>query len=596
MRKDHILRHNKASQFPQKILFYDVETKGRKRPDNIIAHSFILASTCYVTKTKFKDYDSTEKNIFMNKKDFWDYTLSKTANKTTLLMIAHNENWDFIAVNGFYELLERGWEMKGAIIEKGIWIVRFTKGDKRIVVYDSINWFRFKLKEMGKVVGLLKTEIDFEKCTCKELSDYCMNDTMILTKFFGKWVNFLREHNFGNFKPTIASQAFSCYTHRFMNYPIHIHTNQKAIDLERESFRGGVNLCFKIGEYIESIYDLDVVSMYASQMKDHYFPTRLIEYSVRPTKEKLISFLKNFAVIAKVKIRMNHPTIALRREKLIFPIGTFIVTLTSPELEYVNVHGEILEVYEAAIYYQEKIFDDYVDYFIDLKLKYAAEKNFAYEKISKMLLNALYGRFGLKIRDKFLIGECSIYEVGNELQYDARTKELTKVVRFGGKVFQYDKDHREGNDSFPAIPSFVSAHARMKLWEIIYLAELPNMFYCDTDSVFLNKKGYKKVAHLIDPEKMGMLKIEDQGQRLKVFGCKDYELDDVVKIKGIKESAIKLGEGLYKQERFLKIKSLMKKGQLDTPQIEIITKQLKRIYDKGHVLPNGQIIPFKLTE
>lgn len=596
MRKDHILRHNKASRFPQKILFYDVETKGRKLPDNIISHSFILASTCYVTKTNFKNYDSIEKNIFRYKTNFWDYVESKTANKTTLVMIAHNENWDFIAVNGFYELLDRGWTMKGAIIEKGIWIVRFAKGDKRIVVYDSINWFRFKLKEMGKVIGLPKTEIDFEKCTIQELSDYCMNDTMILTKFFGEWVNFLREHDFGNFKPTIASQAFSCYTHRFMNYPIHIHTNQKVIDLERGSFRGGVNLCFKLGEFIQKIYDLDVVSMYASQMKDHYFPTRLIEYSVRPTKEKLISFLKNFAVIAKVKIKMDHPIIAIKKEKLIFPIGIFDITLTSPELNYVLKHGEILEVYEVAIYHQEKIFDEYVDYFIDLKLKYAAEENIAYEKISKMLLNALYGRFGLKIRDKFLIGECSIYEVGNELQYDTRTKELTKIVRFGGKVYQYDKNHREGNDSFPAIPSFVSAYARMKLWEIIYLAGLENMFYCDTDSVFLNEEGYRKVHHLIDPESMGMLKIEDQGQRLKVFGCKDYELDDKIKIKGIKESAIKLEEGLYQQERFLKIKSLMKKGQLDTPQIEIITKQLKRIYDKGIVLSNGVVIPFTLNE
>jgi len=66
-------------------------------------------------------------------------------------------------------------------------------------------------------------------------------------------------------------------------------------------------------------------------------------------------------------------------------------------------------------------------------------------------------------------------------------------------------------------------------------AHLSNCFYCDTDSIILNKKGLKNLVSTLHPDKLGLLKIEGEARRVILRGAKHYTFGSDVKCKGIKK-------------------------------------------------------------
>ncbi|MBA7576253.1 hypothetical protein ES708_18092 [subsurface metagenome] len=122
------------------------------------------------------------------------------------------------------------------------------------------------------------------------------------------------------------------------------------------------------------------------------------------------------------------------------------------------------------------------------------------------------------------------------------------------------------------------------------------MFYCDTDSVMVNDDGLERLKPLIHKTRLGALKYEGSADSVRIHGLKDYVFGEKIKIKGISPSAISLGDGHFKQEQFLKFRSLLKMGSLDAPIIRTIEKHLKREYKKGVVEESGLITPFSLSE
>ena len=65
----------------------------------------------------------------------------------------------------------------------------------------------------------------------------------------------------------------------------------------------------------------------------------------------------------------------------------------------------------------------------------------------------------------------------------------------------------EGASSCVAIASYVTAAARVYLAKMIELAGEGNILYCDTDSLFVTRKGYDNLARFVQQDKLGKLKV-----------------------------------------------------------------------------------------
>jgi len=158
-----------------------------------------------------------------------------------------------------------------------------------------------------------------------------------------------------------------------------------------------------------------------------------------------------------------------------------------------------------------------------------------------------------------------------------------------------DQDDKNPIHTFVGIASHVTAYARIYLYKLMKQAGKNNIYYCDTDSLFVNKKGERKLKSYIHETVLGKLKLEKQPHELRIYGLKDYIIDGIATLKGIRKNAEKVGENKYKQEQFESLKTAIRKKHLNKPHVSYIIKTLKREYKKGIVTFSGRVKPFHFS-
>lgn len=629
LRKCHKLKFNEKTTMPTMFITYDTETKQKLEKDGTKTHSLKLGVARF---WKIKSGTITQDElVFYKKEDFWNWVESHIDQKQKCYLFAHNHQFDGQIVDLFNELPARNWHMKKEVIDNNLFIMKWQKGIhhntkridgievttqkgniKTLYCLDTFNFFKTSVKAMGEKLGVPKLEIDFEKCTKEELLIYCKRDVEITEMMILSFIKFLQDNDLGNFQPTIASQAMNAYRHRFMTHEIFIHTNEDAINLERESYRGGRNEAFFIGEIKEKIYCLDFNSLYPSVMIDNLYPTKLIAFKQFNTMSSLKIDMEKYLVIAELTVTVNEPLLALRRERLIFPTGTFTGSFCGPEIQMLMERNCILKVGKVALYKGHKIFYQYVKFFYDERLKAKARKDKISDEMLKIMLNSLYGKFGQLKKENTIVGECSELEIGSHLVIDHDTKECYMTKRFAGKVIKSVSTKEESYNSFPAIASYCTAYARMELLEAIEKADWKNVFYCDTDSVFINQAGFDNLKGYVDPSKLGMLKLEYVSNGMIIKGCKDYiifkdkEKEGITiketKIKGVNKKSLLQSENLNSSNvysdllKFDKFATSLHNGKINCIVERRMSKTLTRKYSKGTKLENGKIKSIRLFE
>lgn len=595
-RKPHCLKREKTLAIPRHFIFFDTETIQEKKPDGRIEQKLALGWACYYRKSYGRNLERHEWLNFVDALSFWQFVYQHTEPKRKLWVLSRNLVFDFTITKGWKYLRQVGFKLK-FFYNGGTTSIISVKGRYGSIVFlDIMNWFVESLEKTGERIGIPKLKIDFNTCTPEYLNIYCKRDVEIEIENFKRFIKFLESNSISRLRYTRGSTAMSAYLFRHYHKKIYIHNNEQAIDLERDSYRGGRTECFYLGELKDDdYYIVDVNSLYPFVMREHDYPIKYKKIVHKPTKTTLKHYLRTFSAVAKVLIDTDEPVYAVRRERTIFPVGKFWVTLTTPELKYALEHNHLVKVEQAVFYEQANIFKSYVDRFYKLRQKFKREGIAEYEELCKKMLNSLYGKFGQKAEVWKKIGECPDEPDRVEICYiDGCTR--TKAIRYLlGEVFELE-GYKESFNSFPAIAAHVAAYGRLHLWQLMKQAGEGNYFYCDTDSIFVNELGLHNLGNELDNECLGGLKVIEQMDSLTIRGLKDYTTATKEVIKGIRKLAIKIDEGVYEQELWPSFKGLLRQKHPSVYAIRTIRKTLNRKYTKGHVCSNGVIVPLLLGE
>jgi len=593
-RAPHALKKETTLTIPRHFIFFDTETSQHTLEDGSIEQRFKLGWACYYRRP-YKDHKQVVEWFYIDRIGaFWDYVVSKALPKQRLWVIARNVVFDFTICKGWENLRREEYKLKFFHNNGCSAIVTVKKKSSTIVFLDSMNWFTESLAKTGERIGIPKMSIDFDTCTDTELSVYCKNDVLIEFENFKVFIAFLEDNMIGRLCYTKASTAMAAYLFRHYHTPIYIHNNAEAINLERESYKGGRCECFVLGDLSgQPFYVFDVNSLYPFVMQRHSYPTKYVKLHHRLTPKKLAKLLTEFAVVAKVVIETTEPVYAIKRGRTIFPVGTYETTLCTPELLYALEHGHVVKVLDAVSYEQAPIFKSYVSTMYGLRQDFKVRQNKEYEQIVKYLLNSLYGKFGQKAEDWVKIGDAPGEPDREEMILYKNPRRAMRLRYLLGEVFEL-KGHSEAYNSFPAIASHVTAYARLYLWELMQACGHGNYVYCDTDSLMVTDVGRDNLAPYLSPIELGKLKLERTVDKLIIRGLKDYSADEKVVIKGVRKSATQVSDGVYTQEQWPSFKGIFKGTDANTYIVKHVTKHLTREYTKGDVGIDGIITPFVL--
>ena len=593
-RRPHVLKREKTLTIPRRLVFFDTETKQIPQPDGSILQEFRLGWLAFWQRAYGKHRERTDWHYFDTVVSFWDYIFDHTMPKQRLWVIARNIVFDFTVCSGWEHLKRAGYKLKFFHNNGCSVIVTVRKGNRSIVFLDSMNWFTESLAKTGERIGIPKMEIVFDTCTVAELSRYCKNDVRIELENFRIFIRFLQDNTISRLCYTKASTAMAAYLFRHCHTPIYIHNNKQAIDLERDSYKGGRCECFYIGALgDEPYYILDVNSIYPYVMAENLYPVKYEAIRHNMSISELRDTIKDKSVVAKVRLQTDEPVYAIRTERTLFPVGDFVVTLCTPEIRYALEHNHIVEVMDVIVYQQANIFRSYVETLYKLRQGFKAAKVKSYDVLCKDLLNSLYGKFGQRAENWLRIGAAPNEPDREELIFYTNPRKVKRLRYLLGEVFELT-GHSESFDSFPAIAAHVTAYARMLLWSLMQTAGIGNYLYCDTDSLIVTDRGLDRLSALTNESELGKLKLEEQGTHLIIMGLKDYVTERKTVIKGVSKNAEKIADNVYRQQSWPSFRGLLKSKDANTYLVKTVTKHLTREYAKGTVTQSGVIQPFLL--
>ena len=588
---------------PEHCIFFDSES--HVSPDGL--HTPYLIWACFWDnwKQNWLPYKSNSPDVG---RKFWNHVSDTASSAFTLYVYAHNAEYDLLVTRGISHLANNGFRVKSWFAKGSVFILDFEgpEGEK-IRILSTTNYYAGTLKDLGNAVGLEKIDVDVLNITEEQAMPYCKRDAEIIVKAMEDYFTFIDENEYGSVMSTISGQAFHIFKKKFMHHDIFVHSHEKVIELERAAYMGGRVECFQIGRLPGRIYCLDVNSMYPYVMSITKVPVKYLTARKCPSIKDIAAWIAaGYCLVAEVEIRTEEPDFPKKLEdKLIFPVGEFTTSLCTPELSLALKKGAVIRCNKAAIYEGEIIFDTYI---AELYEKRKQEKNPIKNKTLKLFLNGLYGKFGQQADEWDPVEEADPLEISVEEVFNNETKRMETYKTFGGTRF-FHAGLFESYDSFAAIAAHVTSAARCVLQRYINAAERADVYYCDTDSLFVSEDARIRLANHSDSTALGRLKVEKISDEVYLYAPKDYrflnnllEGDELgknfIRQKGVKRGAKALDDTntKWEQDQWPKLAGMLRKGDISTYRTLKMVKNLSRAYNKGTVNPDGKVLPIRLTK
>lgn len=379
----------------------------------------------------------------------------------------------------------------------------------KVTIQDSLKILNFSVDKIAKDFGLpiSKLSIDYKefrevghRLTQEEI-DYIRNDVTIVALALEKMFEQ------GLTKMTIASDAMSDYKSRckkFRNiFPL---LNLEVDGLIRKSYKGGftyLNPLYTEKETTSGVV-FDVNSMYPAKMRYEMLPfgspepyEGKYEYDeVKPlfTQKLTCMFDLKKGKIPSIQIKNSlsfRPTEYIESSK-----GGFVtLTLTKPDLELFFKQYNVYYIkWEGGFKFKatNSLFAEYVDHWTERKIQSKKDDNKSMYLISKLMLNSLYGKFGLNP-----VGRKKMPFIGDDgvVKYAIGEREERKPV-------------------YIPVAAFITAYARK------YIIESSQAIR----DYSLNKYGYDAYVYSDTDSIHCLLKPEDVEELSKVIEIDDYKL------------------------------------------------------------------------
>lgn len=561
-RVPHIIKPNASGASPQTWIVLDTETLPVQLEPKRWQHVYRLSVSALWKRERANRADSTEILRFTDAREQVRFAADTPHNKERVGVAAHNMDYDAQVLDVHCRLRESGYRLTRATIDRGKWVQRWQRGGKAeglpsrtLLWLDLGNFFPIPLRELASWLGMSKWSMPDYDAPDEDWFRYCEQDVRIELQALKEWLAFCDENDLGYFAPTIAGQAFNAFRHRFMEHKIYVHVHPDVQAIEAASYFGGRCQEFFRGRAPKRKYaHVDVNSMYASVMADNEFPVKQVGHYGPMTPTQLAQLLTRFHAVARVQIDTDVPAFPLRSTpRTLYPIGSFVTSLPTPELLLAIEYGYLRDVEEVVTYEHAPIFQSYVAHFWNHRLEAKMRGDTWASKNDKNFLTSLYGKFGQRIVTSELLATEVDHRDEIWTEYDADDGTWYEYRSLAGRI---ERRVRKvyGRDTLIAIPAHVTSYARVKLWRLMVEAGIGNVLYVDTDSLIVHREALDRLWHYVESEALGGLRLIGQTETLYIRAPKWYRFGHKTKRAGISWAAKAVDWDKFEQDDFRNLK------------------------------------------
>ena len=423
----------------------------------------------------------------------------------------------------------------------------------------------------------------------RELVYYCERDTIALHQIllkFGQEIFKMYKIDIIKY-PTLPSLAFAIYRSKFMpKDKIPLILSKLHFTL-KESYYGGITDIYKpLGRKIHSY---DVNSLYPSSMLKYPMPVG------KPTFFSGNPYLLNkdpfgfFKVKISSPLDLKVPILPTKVEtksgiRTICSIGSWTGWYFSEEIKNAEKYGYKFEILEGYLFERDFIFTEYINNLYELKT--SVEDNDPKYFIAKLLMNSLYGRFGMNPISE----ESRIVSAEESERIIIERKNVKVVPLLSGNCFisfdKLDEDELDITNISVVISSAIASYSRIQMSYFMNKYQ-NNLYAIDTDGI---KVDCKLATSEVDNKQLGKMKYEYTFKEAvfvapKVYGgllehqYKKYKTE-LTKVKGLKDKI-----------SYWELKSVLNKNN----PLKLIQEKWKRRLGESTILVDLETYTLSIT-
>nr|QWO71389.1 DNA polymerase [Termitomyces sp. T123] len=388
----------------------------------------------------------------------------------------------------------------------------------------------------------------------KETIKYCEQDVRSLYSVIDKFnLLIFRNHRINAINyPTLSSLAMAIFRSNFFNensYKIPKILGNVYFFIKEGYFGGAVDV-YRPQLTEGEIYRYDVNSLYPYVMSKFDMPVgnpKYFEGDIFNYEKDPFGF---FEVEIETTKELKHPILPYKgskkdfRFRTIAPLGKWKGVYFSEEIKNSKKFGYKFKVLRGYTFERKQIFKEYVEFFYNLKSN--SSKADPIYTVSKLLLNSLYGKFGMSPykNNHKIINKNEFYKF-----FDIKDIEILSLIDLKNDNLFITYKKKVSKEDFLDSPNVnVAISAAITAYARIHMSKFKNnpnfeLYYSDTDSIDINIP----LPDMFVGNELGQMKLEHIFQKAvylapKVYGGIDTKNNEIIKIKGYKNSNVKFTE------------------------------------------------------
>lgn len=552
------IERNHLTRMPQRFIYLDSEAQQTKRGRKRI-QSYRLSVAALDRRTdNAGTWAEREWASFTSVADQWEWITEQCRPDARTVLVAHKLDYDLRLTDGLRQLTERGWNAEWIRVGERSTMGTFKRGKRTLIMLDSLGWISKPLAEVGKLIGLPKLDLPRWEESNEAWFARCTRDVEILATAFRQIMQWIKDEDLGNWKPTGAGQAMAAFRHRFMARRMAVHDDDAAHAAEIAGAHTGRCEAWQYGKlHGGPFYEHDFSCAYARIAAELPVPTRYVGKLRKAAYSKILDPVRTHATLAEVTVSTDVPTVPCRYDgRIVWPIGTFRTTLWENELRLAVEHGATIEVHDAYMYRKGTELRPFCEWALDIVDERTTEHTPLQRAIVKHWTRALIGRFAMQSSSWEQVGECPWSDVALTRFRDSASDVRSEYMHLGTQMLMRT-DTQLGPQAIPSIMSWIMAECRLRLWRTVQVAGVEHVAYMDTDSIIVDRAGHERLEAANVPH----LRVKSRADVLEVIGPRRYIMHGRLRAAGVPMDAVRVGWRTWEADVWAGLATSLRSGR-----------------------------------
>lgn len=569
-RTPHWLKGNATERIPVRWIVADTETSSR--PDGTTQVQTLRCWDAVRWRTDLKTGEARELGKGESAVAFWQWVTEWCHTHGRTVLWFHNAGFDLAILDAFTELPRLGCELVWCNLDREVSVATWRTPGGTLVIADTYTWTAKPLEVLAGMVNIAKPPLPAAGDDLDTWHHRCLADVLITEQVVRELLSFVRDQHLGNWQPSGAGMGHTTWRHRFMTHKVLVHDDADALAAEREAMHAGRAEAWYHGRPSGGPFtEHDMTMSYTTVARDCLLPAKLWDHDARPTPRVHRWALEHWRVLARVIVRTEVPCVPARAGgRIVWPVGRFATTLWDTELALLEECGGSYEVLEQWRYTRKPVLAEWAAWSIAMCGLEPPAVTLVQRTWIKHQARATIGRLGLRTpswepyADNWLPGYTGLSLLSEE------GTPARRLMHVGSAVWA-ESGAAEAQQSVPAIPSWIMAEARVRLWHAADAAGLANVLHVDTDAIITNHEGTGRLAEAIADGLPGAWRPKATWRRLEVVGPRHYFAPGRRQVPGVPKRAAQVRPGKYRGEVWESLATALTDGR--TGEVRVLERE-----------------------